>query len=386
MLISQSIISTGELKPSIYHVKNEGTVICEVSPSGSTTGSKEAKTIKLVDKGFAKFLSKHTFPCEQTFFDNKIKVYGSDFSVPASLVNLRLLSDGELYNYICKTYSADKAINMPKIILNLINGGKHTGGSTTMCEFMIIPNGSSIADSLTIATRVWSRLGVLLSSKKQDIFVSGREGGYVTKNLTDLQVIFLIDTAINLENVDCSIAIDIAANNFSKKINGKFVYYDNNRKYCTTERVQYYKDLVRKFPRIKYLEDAFNEADMDGWTELMNFFKDTSVLIVADDLTVTNKDYILKYKECFNAVILKVNQVGTFTGLVDAFKSADNCVTIMSQRSGETDSSTIVDCGVGLGVNMMKLGAPARERIVKYNRLLRIEEGLKWKKSKRVLS
>lgn len=354
--VENLLISTGELKPSI--ILNDGEeVLSESSPSGSTTGSYEKSLVGANDEDFEVILNKY-FAFGQRTFDDKIKCFGSDLSVPASLIHWKYFEEPVIFKKV------------PKVILNLVNGGKHTGGSSVMAEFMIIPNGKSVKEHIEIAVRVWDALGVLLGSVGQNVFVSGREGGYVTSGLSDEDIIGFINLAIENAGVDCNIAIDVASNNFCKKLDGEFFYNGLE----TGEQLKYYLGLLKAFPRITYLEDAFHEDDFEGWKSLI---KSANILVVADDLTVTNKERIKKCRNCFNGIILKPNQIGTVSELIEAFDESKGAVRIMSQRSGETDSSTIVDLGLCIGVDMFKLGAPTRERIIKYNRLL-VQEAISW--------
>lgn len=355
--VQNLLISTGELKPSVL-LKKGDLLLSESAPSGSTTGSYEKDLRSENDKDFEAVLN-NCFCLSQKDFDKQIKCFGSDLSVPASLLH---------WKYYYGEHFVPKRV--PKVILNLVNGGKHTGGSSVMAEFMIIPNGKTIRESIDIAVKVWDELGRLLKGLGQNTYVSGREGGYVTKGLSDEDIIGTINEAIENSGVDCSIAIDVAGNNFCEKRKGGFFYLGKS----TSRQLKYYEDLLKAYPRITYLEDAFCEDDFDGWKALM---KNKKVLVVADDLTVTNKKRIKKCKDCFNGIILKPNQIGTVSELTEAFDESKGAVRIMSQRSGETDSATIVDLGLSLGVDMFKLGACTRERMIKYNRLL-VLEAMQW--------
>jgi enolase len=202
----------------------------------------------------------------------------------------------------------------------------------------------------------------------------GREGGFspVVSNVEE--AIDLLSRAICKRNDGkCNIALDVAANNCSELRSGMFFYTINGKQYTTNELVRYYTKLLERYHTICYLEDPFHEDDIDGWHQLFDLVGD-SILVVADDLTVSKAKNIRKYKKCFNACILKVNQAGSVTELVMAYRYciAHGIKTIISQRSGETDSNILAHLAVGLGSDYIKAGAPARERIVKYNELLRI--------------
>ena len=172
----------------------------------------------------------------------------------------------------------------------------------------------------------------------------------------------------------CSIAIDIAANNFSNKINiDSFEYIVDNKTYTTESLIDYYTHLLKIYPNIIYLEDPLHEDDVNGWKKIFDKLGN-KILIVSDDLTASKVENLQKYEYCFNACILKINQAGNLSELL---KSYDYCITnniqiIISQRSGETDSNIIAHIVTGLSGDYLKAGAPARERIIKYNELLRI--------------
>lgn len=376
-------MSTGEFTQEAVIENGQGKIY-ESAPQGVTLGKNEASLLTIGKGNDISFLNnKEVFNMSQAGFDELISSgLASQLTTSLSLAFLRYSSnkngftDDKLYEYIATTNKITPSF--PHGIFNILNGGMHAGNRLEFCEFMIIPKAPSIDENIRIASEVYLDLKKILEN---DLGIEhtlvGREGGFAP-NIPDVEyAILLIKKAINIRNGNvCDIAIDIAANNFSERVNGAhpgFKYYINNKKYSSYELVAYYESLLKKFPEITYLEDPFHEEDIDAWRELKNKIG-SKILITGDDLIVTNIKYLEKYKDSINACILKINQVGTFTDLMKAyhFCMKNNIKTIISQRSGETDSDIISHVAIGLGSDYIKAGAPARERIIKYNSLLRI--------------
>jgi enolase len=360
------LLSTGEFTDEVS-VNN----YFESSPSGCTKGLKEKPLYSKNDKNFNKLNINENI--SQQEFDGVVKKFGSSLSTASSLAFLKFKAQDRL---ICQYIGLpDK---MPKVILNLINSGKHTGSQCQMCEFMIIPDGNSVSENINISVKVFKQVGKIIAKNGQNSLVSGREGGYVVSNYSNEEIISILDSAIKQSKVKCSIAIDVSANNFSYKTKNTFIYKVGDKKLTSKQMINYYLTLLKKYPLITYLEDPFHEQDIKGWKMLMDWLGN-KIMIVADDLTVTNIKYIYKYNGCFNTLIVKVNQIGTITEFINAVKLArqNNIKIVVSQRSGETDSSIISDLAVGLNAEYLKSGSPARERIIKYNHLLRLEEVFK---------
>jgi enolase len=381
--IRNVLMSTGEFTQEAVIENGQGKIY-ESAPQGVTLGKNEASLLTIGKGNDISFLNnKEVFNMSQAGFDELISSgLASQLTTSLSLAFLRYSSnkngftDDKLYEYIATTNKITPSF--PHGIFNILNGGMHAGNRLEFCEFMIIPKAPSIDENIRIASEVYLDLKKILEN---DLGIEhtlvGREGGFAP-NIPDVEyAILLIKKAINIRNGNvCDIAIDIAANNFSERVNGAhpgFKYYINNKKYSSYELVAYYESLLKKFPEITYLEDPFHEEDIDAWRELKNKIG-SKILITGDDLIVTNIKYLEKYKDSINACILKINQVGTFTDLMKAyhFCMKNNIKTIISQRSGETDSDIISHVAIGLGSDYIKAGAPARERIIKYNSLLRI--------------
>lgn len=377
------LLSTGEYtKEAVINFEN--IEVHESAPVGLTLGLNEASLVTCVDKGDYSILSNpNIFNLAQDVFDATVaSTFDSQTSTALSMVFLRYsalkenFEKNELYKFISKNYN--KKSTFPGAIFNILNGGKHAGNELEFCEFMIIPEGSDVQDNIKIASEVYLDLRKLLESElgRQHALV-GEEGGF-SPNISDPELaIGLIRQAINKRNKGkCRIALDIAADNFTRPTQNKEGYFEyevNGNVYTTDSLLKYYESLISKFPEIGYLEDPFHENDLEGWRKLTSKFNDT-IFIVADDLTVTNISYLEKYKGCFNSCILKINQIGTITEMMKAydFCVVNNINTIISQRSCETDSDIIAHLSVGLGSNYIKAGAPARERIIKYNTLIRL--------------
>src|SRR5680860_1429914 len=377
------LMSTGEFTQEAV-IENDQNKIYESAPQGLTLGKNEASLLT-TDKGNdISFLNtKEIFDLSQAEFDALISSkLVSQLTTSLSLAFLRYSSnnngfaDDDLYKYIATSNKTN--ISFPYGIFNILNGGMHAGNRLEFCEFMIIPKASSIDENIRIASEIYLDLKKILEN---DLGIEntlvGREGGFAP-NISDVEyAISLIKKAINTRNINmCDIAINLAANNFSKRImctHSCFEYLIKDKKYSSQEFVVYYESLLKKFPEITYLEDPFHEEDIDTWRELKNKVGG-KVLITGDDLIVTNIKYLEMHKDSIDACILKINQVGTFTDLMKTYHYCmkNNIKTIISQRSGETDSDIISHIAVGLGSSYIKAGAPARERIIKYNSLLRI--------------
>jgi len=268
---------------------------------------------------------------------------------------------------------------MPIPQLNIMNGGKHAGIENDIQEHMIMPvKFNSFKEALRAGVEVYHELGRLLTQKfnSQSILV-GDEGGFVPKINNVEERLELIDEAINNAGYKNKIflALDCAASEFfytdHYKIRGK--------EYSYGQLIDFYKDLIKKY-KIISIEDGMAEDHWSGWMQL-NKELGKKIQLIGDDLLVTNVSRIgkaIEEKAC-NALLLKVNQIGTVSEAIEAaelaFKNKWNVV--VSHRSGETEDSFIADLAVGLNANQCKFGAPARsERTAKYNRLLRIEEEL----------
>ncbi|MCK5476811.1 MAG: phosphopyruvate hydratase [Candidatus Aenigmarchaeota archaeon] len=306
---------------------------------------------------------------------------GANAILGVSLACARAASDTlnlPLHRYLSGKYSQNKDCLMPVPMMNVLNGGKHAGSKLQMQEFMIMPVGEdSFSDALKTGVECYHELKSKIKDKYGKSAVNvGDEGGYAPpftcpEEPLDLLVEIIEEFGGGKNNI--KIAMDPAASEFYNKDSQK--YGVGEKKYTSGELIDYYLDLIKTYP-ICSLEDALEENDFEGFAELT---KKTDIQIVGDDLFVTNTKRLQEGidKNSANALLLKVNQIGTLTESVDAFNMAhnNNYNVVVSHRSGETDDSFISDFAAGLGSGQIKTGAPARsERTEKYNQLLRIEE------------
>lgn len=270
-------------------------------------------------------------------------------------------------------------LRLPCPMLNVINGGEHAGGDLAIQEFMLMPTGfDTFKEALRAGTEVYHNLKKYLIKKygPQSINV-GDEGGFAPPIKKSEDAIDALISSINdagYSPIDhFHIGIDAAASEF---YNNGF-YSIDGLKLKSNEMVTYYQELLEKYPILLSLEDPFDENDFESFSNLIS--SHSSKNIVGDDLTVTNINRINSaiQKNSMNYLLLKVNQIGTFTEAKKAFDltKSQNWGVIISHRSGETEDTFISDLAVGWGAECIKTGAPARsERVAKYNQLLRIEE------------
>lgn len=284
-----------------------------------------------------------------------------------------------LYKYISQKFGFTLLKdNFPTPIFNIINGGAHAGGTLDIQEFMIAPaTHKKFSEALEMGVAIYHSLEKMLSSTGLSTEV-GDEGGFAPNGLNTFSACdYLLEAGKSAgfsAGSDFFIAMDIAANSFSE---GK-VYSFKERSSIKNGRdfLDFYRDLTNTYPVI-YLEDPYNEEDLDSWALIRSSLGD-KVDIIGDDLTVTNSrflDVAIK-KELITGVIVKPNQIGTLTETIDFVRKAqaNNLVVTVSHRSGETGEDTFIsDLAVAVGARYIKAGAPARgERVVKYNRLLDI--------------
>ena len=269
---------------------------------------------------------------------------------------------------------------LPVPMMNIINGGAHADSGVDVQEFMIAPIGApSFKEALRWGAEVYHSLKSVL--KKQGLSTGlGDEGGFApdlpgTKAALDL-IISAIEGAGYKVGSDIALALDVAATEFYTEGTG-YVFERETR--SAEQMASFYEELVSTYPLVS-IEDPLSEDDWDGWVSLTTAIGD-KVQIVGDDLFVTNPERLEDGIErgAANALLVKVNQIGTLTETLDAVSLAHNSGyrTMMSHRSGETEDTTIADLAVAVGSGQIKTGAPARsERVAKYNQLLRIEEAL----------
>ena len=280
-----------------------------------------------------------------------------------------------LYKYI----GGPTANVLPVPMMNILNGGSHADSNVDIQEFMIAPIGAStFAEALQMGAAVYHQLKKVLHDRGLNTGL-GDEGGFAPNLDSNREALDLILTAIRdagyEPGADVALAMDVAASEFYK--DGGYLFEGETK--TSEEMVAYYADLVENYPLVS-IEDPLNEEDWDGWKAMTDAMGD-KVQLVGDDLFVTNVTRLQRGIDSAtaNALLVKVNQIGSLTETIDAVDMAhrNGYRTMMSHRSGESEDTTIADLAVALGCGQIKSGAPARtDRVAKYNQLLRIEQDL----------
>ena len=306
--------------------------------------------------------------------DNKSKL-GANAILGVSLSCLKAasLNDGvSLYEFL------GAGDTMPYCMMNILNGGCHADNNLDFQEFMIIPMAKTIKERIRIGSEVFHTLKKILKEKGYHTGV-GDEGGFAPDLDGNYEALDLICKAIESAGYepgkDVNLALDVAASEIYKD----GVYHVDNKNYSLDELIDYYSDLIKKYPIVS-IEDPVWEGDFEGFKKITDILGD-KIQLVGDDLFVTNIKYLEKGIEmgAGNAILLKANQIGTVSEMLDTINVAkkNNYKTIISHRSGETDDSFIAHFAVGLNLGQIKTGSMSRmDRICKYNELLRIDEDL----------
>ncbi len=374
-------------------------------PSGASTGAHEAVELRDGDK--SRYLGKGVLKAcanvesiiapaligmdalnqneiDQTMIrldgtDNKGNL-GANAILGVSMACARAAADYlemPLYRYL----GGSNAKTLPVPMMNILNGGKHADNNVDIQEFMIIPVGAqSWAEALRMCAEIFHNLRAVLKSRGYNTAV-GDEGGFapdLKSNEEALECIVLaIEKAGYKPGDEVRIAMDPASTEFY--IDGKYNLAGEGRKLTSSEMIDFYADLCERYPIIS-IEDALAEDDWDGWVELNKRLGD-KVQLVGDDLYVTNTERLAKgiNLHASNAILIKLNQIGTITETLDAIEMAKRAgfTAVVSHRSGETEDTFIADMVVAVNAGQIKTGAPSRtDRVAKYNQLLRIEEEL----------
>ena len=270
---------------------------------------------------------------------------------------------------------------LPVPMLNIINGGSHADNNVDIQEFMIFPIGAdSFSHALRMGAEIFHYLKKVLNSKGLNTSV-GDEGGFAPNLSSNEEVIEIILEAVEKSDYsigkDISLALDAAASEFY--IDGAYRLESENRTLTSDEMVEYFEGLTNKYPIVS-IEDGLAENDWEGW-EVLNSKLGSKIQIVGDDLTVTNIPRLQRAidEQSMNAILIKLNQIGTVTETVEAVELARETEfgVVISHRSGETEDTFIADFAVAMGMGQIKTGSASRtDRICKYNQLLRIEEEL----------
>ncbi len=370
-------------------------------PSGASTGEREAnelrdKDTRYLGRGVLKAVSNINGPLKEAIVGMEVENQkeidykmieldgtktksnmGANAILGVSMACLKAAAinkQQDLYEYI------GEGKEQPVPMMNIINGGAHADNKLDFQEYMIIPQANTIKDRVRIGAEIFHNLKEVLKAKGLVTSV-GDEGGFAPDLQSNQEGFDLIMEAITkagyIPGTDVLLGIDVAASEFYE--NGVYNLQGENRILSTDELIEYYIDLVNKYPIIS-IEDPVDENDFEGFAKLTEKIGD-KVQLVGDDLFVTNKEYLQKGidMKAGNAILLKVNQIGTITETLETIELAktNNYNTIISHRSGETEDNTIADLAVGLSLGQIKTGSLSRtDRVCKYNQLIRIEEKL----------
>lgn len=381
-------------------------------PSGASTGSREALELRDKDKSF--YMGKSVRKAianinekiapkllgmevsEQRKIDNcMLELDGTDFKnnlganamLAVSMAATRAAAselNKPLYKYLSEDLNCPNpvgALRHPAPLMNIINGGEHASNNLDIQEFMIVPHmNKTFSENLRAGVEIFHNLKQVLTEKGHSTNV-GDEGGFAPDLKSHEEALECIKEAVGRAGYkfgeEVSISLDAAASEFYDKDSKKYTM--GGKQYSSEEMIEYYAGLVDSMP-IYSIEDGLDESDHEGWTKLTEKLGSKTVL-VGDDLFVTNAKIFeegIKNKEA-NAILVKINQIGTISETFDTLKMAfdNNFKTIISHRSGETADTYIADLAVASGSGHIKTGSASRsDRIEKYNQLLRIEEEL----------
>ena len=288
-----------------------------------------------------------------------------------------------LYKYL----GGVNAKELPLPMMNILNGGAHADSAVDLQEFMIQPVGAkSFREAMQMGAEIFHHLGKILKANGDSTNV-GNEGGYAPSKIQGTEgALALIAEAVKAAGYelgkDITFALDAASSEFCKEVNGKYEYHfkrEGGVVRSTDDMIKWYEELVNKYPIVS-IEDGLGEDDWEGWVKLTKAIGN-KVQIVGDDLFVTNTERLKKGIElgAGNAILIKLNQIGSLTETLDAIEMAKRAgmTAVVSHRSGETEDATIADVAVATNAGQIKTGSTSRtDRMAKYNQLLRIEEEL----------
>ena len=397
--------SRGNPTVEVEVTTENGIVGSAIVPSGASTGVHEAVELRDGDK--TRYLGKGTLNAvnnvndviaeELIGFDvfdqvgidraliqidgtnNKSKL-GANAILGVSMAVARaaaIESDTPLYEYI----GGVNAKTLPVPMMNILNGGEHADNNVDIQEFMVMPAGAcSFKESLRMGTEIFHNLKSVLKSKGYNTAV-GDEGGFAPNLNSNEEALKTIMEAIEKAGYkagkDIFLALDVASSEMYE--NGKYNFKGEGKTYSSEELVNYYCELVEKYPIIS-IEDGLSEDDWDGW-KLLTEKIGNKIQLVGDDLFVTNYSRLNTgiEKGIANSILIKLNQIGTITETLDAIELAKThgYTCVISHRSGETEDTTIADLAIAVNAGQIKTGSASRtDRICKYNQLLRIEDRL----------
>ena len=388
------------IEAEVFTKNNSASAIC---PSGASTGTFEAfekrdknnnrylgksvlGAISLVNTKISKKLKGHNVHDQERIDSLMINLDGTKQknklganSILAVSIAVKKLSAKLKKIPLYKSFLIKNNFQLPYPLMNIINGGAHANNGLRIQEFMIRPDkAKNFSEAMRICYLVIKNLSKIIKNKNLSTSV-GDEGGFAPMISSNNQALDLIVSAIKksgfVNGKDVSICLDVAANELFKKNK----YSIHSKKYLSVNKsIQEYKKLINRY-KIKSIEDPFAENDWISWSKLMKSIK--NVQIVGDDLYVTNLERLKKgfLNLSSNAILIKLNQIGTVSETLDVIKFAQiiGFKTIISHRSGDSEDTFIADFAVGTNSNQIKTGSLARsERVAKYNQLIRIEEHL----------
>jgi enolase len=415
----QILDSRGNPTVEVDVVLESGVLGRAAVPSGASTGEREAVELRDGDK--SKYLGKGVLKAVKSVKTVLAKsLRGKDPFCQAELDKLMIQADGTpnkgelganailgasmaitraaalekgvpLYAYIAEL-SGNKNFVMPVPMCNVINGGAHSDAPIDFQEFMIAPVGArNFSEGIRMSAEVFHALKALLKKRGLSTAV-GDEGGFApelkgTNDALD-SLVKAIQNAGYKPGSDFKIALDVASSEFYEKAKNRYTLHKSSGKtYTSSQMVRLYADLCSKYP-IYSIEDGLDQNDWQGWKELTSAIG-KKVQLVGDDLFVTNPSILKRgiQEKTANAILIKVNQIGTVTETLDAIAMAKKAKygVVSSHRSGETEDTFIADLAVGTAAGQIKTGSLSRtDRVAKYNQLIRIEEELgskaKWKR------
>lgn len=388
-------------------ILTDGTIGRGASPSGASTGQFEALELRDGDKaryggkGVLKAVNNvntvlraavtglspfDTYAVDKAMLDADGTEAKTNLGANAILAVSLAAADAAAKSLDIPLYRFLGGVNgntLPVPMMNILNGGAHAANTVDVQEFMIMPAGApSFREGLRWCAEVYHALSALLKSEGLATSV-GDEGGFAPNLASDEEAIQYILKAVEKAGYqpgkDFVLAIDAAASEWKGEKAGEYVQPKSGKKFTTQELIKHWETLVDKYP-IYSIEDGLDEEDWEGWAELTKALG-SKVQLVGDDLFVTNTKRLAKGISvgAGNAILIKLNQIGSISETLDAIKLAHRSGyrAIVSHRSGETENTFIADLCVALNTAQIKTGAPNRsERVAKYNRLLQIEENL----------
>ena len=373
-------------------------------PSGASTGEHEA--VELRDSDSDRYMGKGVLKAVQNVNVTLQKAVKGKNAIDQESIDRQLIEADETPNKnilganailgvsmaVCRAaaiherkplwkYLSSGNSLLPAPMMNILNGGSHADNNVDVQEFMVYPLGAdSFSEGLRTGTEIFHHLKGVLKSRGLNTSV-GDEGGFAPDLKSNEEAIEVILEAIDKSGFkvgqDVFLTLDAAASEFYEE--GLYHLYSENLSLSSEEMVNYWQTLVEKYPIVS-IEDGLDENDWDGWSHLNKTLGNT-IQIVGDDLTVTNLERLQRAvgEQSMNAILIKLNQIGTVTETIQAVELArkNNFAVIISHRSGETEDSFIADFSVAMGMGQIKTGSASRtDRLCKYNQLLRIEEQL----------